>query len=78
MINLITWLSRYWLGGMITLVFIDWMNHLTAKKSLNERFNNGERIVIFLFWPLMLSVWIFAFIKNFLTLLLRNQRSHLQ
>jgi hypothetical protein len=67
MINLIMWLSRYWLGGIITLVFIDWMNHLTAKKSLNERFNNGERMMVFLLWPLMLSVWIFTFIKNIYT-----------
>jgi len=63
--EIMMWISRYWIGGMITLMFLDTVNWITVKANTgNERYENSHRIVIFLFWPIMLLVFIMSWIKQ--------------
>lgn len=62
--NIVTWILRYWIGGMFTLLFIDGINNILSKVASHERFNNMDRLYLFLLWPLMLTVWIYTFIKS--------------
>jgi hypothetical protein len=63
--EIIMWISRYWIGGMITLMFLDAVNWITVMANTgNERYENSHRIMIFLLWPIMLLVFIMSWIKQ--------------
>ena len=61
---IVTWLSRYWICGLLTLMLLDTVNWMMNKATSSERFTNGERVVIFLLWPVTLGVFVFVFILN--------------
>ena len=56
--EVLIWLSRYWIGGLFTLLLIDGVNYLLSKYERSERFNNIERVWIFVLWPLTLTVFV--------------------
>lgn len=63
------WVSRYWLGGLLTMMLLDGINYLMYydEEDNPNRFNNKERVVVFLIWPFVLSVFVVTFIYNFVT-----------
>lgn len=63
--NILILMLKYCWGGILTLAFLDTMNWLYAKnKNNNERYENSHRIVVFLFWPIMLLVWLISLVNN--------------
>ena len=62
--EILMWLSRYWIGGIITLGFLDTVNWVMSKATSNERFTNMERLWMFILWPVMLSVFVFMFVLS--------------
>jgi len=65
--TIVIWIVRYWIGGILTLGFLDIMNWVYAKnKAKDERYENSHRLMIFVLWPLMLLVSVFSIIKKLL------------
>lgn len=60
--EILMWVSRYWIGGLITLGTIDVINYLLTKHGNSERFTNPERIWIFILWPIMAVVFVGVYI----------------
>ena len=65
--TIVIWIVRYWIGGILTLGFLDIMNWVYAKnKPKDERYENSHRLMIFVLWPLMLLVSLSSIIKKLL------------
>ena len=62
--DILMWVSRYWIGGIITLGTIDGINYLLSKYGKSERWTNGERIWIFILWPVMAVVFVGVYILS--------------
>lgn len=58
------WVSRYWIGGLITLGLIDGINYLLSKHGNSERWTNSERVWIFILWPIMAVVFVGVYILS--------------
>ena len=71
--EIMMWVSRYWACGLLVLFVLDVLNYAISKSTTDEehtRFTNGERVAIFLFWPIMVvtffGAWFYSWIKRIL------------
>lgn len=58
-----SWILTYLMIGVATAWIYDFASE---KMDLETRFNNKERVVIVLIWPVALAMFIWAIIKTFI------------
>jgi hypothetical protein len=61
---ILTWVSRYWALGLLTLGIMDWVNGKNAADGVNERFTNKERLMVFGLWPMVILIFVFYLFYN--------------
>jgi len=59
--EIIMWVSRYLMAGVILTLMFDWL----ITKVNGEGFTNGERIAVIIFWPLMCLAFVWGWITGF-------------
>jgi len=63
--EIIIWVSRYLMVGVIVTWGLDMINKsaFNLHGNENQRFQNSERVWIIILWPLMVLVFIYHFFK---------------
>ena len=58
--EVIIWILRYLMVGVLVTVFFDWF----IKRVSDQEFTNRERVAVIIFWPIGIISFIHGFIRG--------------